>query len=194
MRSNRQMLTQIRVMRCDPDRLEVVFHPVAYFVLGIALAVLCTGAGLRYLRQEPQLALLALGAGGLFFIGLCLVSYRRVSWTFDRAAGVITHARRIALVLDRVQVYPLARCTGAMLQTVDFGDRQLQRARLKFSDRKSVPILRAYIAGDSPGEVVDQIRDWLEAKGPDPAGPDPAGPETVRDLDKGAGAVSGAAR
>lgn len=160
-------LAQIKVIHQDDTKLVVDYHPLVYLIAGSAMALLCFWAGFRYLGDPDNPGWIAFVFGIAFFCGFGLLFYRRMTLTFDRATGVITHYKRTMLLRRRTQTYPMDGFDGVAVQTTTQGDGKFvfQRALMQFSDRDAVPVTTAMITGGSPSDVADAINDWAGTKG-----------------------------
>jgi len=158
-------LATIKVTHQDDTRLVIDYHPIAYFLAGAGMAFLCYWAGIRYIGQDIKLGLIAFGAGTLFFAGFCLLFYRRVTVTFDKSTGKINQAKRVMLIKNTSQTFPLADFTGAAVQTSFSSDTTMQRVILQFTNRDAVPLITASISGESPSKAAEVINTWAGTQG-----------------------------
>ena len=160
-------LAQIKVIHQDDTKLVVDYHPITYLLAGTTMALLCFWAGFRYAGDPDNPGWIAFVFGLLFFAGFGLLFYRRMTLTFDRTKGQITHYKRTLLLRRRTETYPLDAFTGVALETTSSNEGKLvfQRGVMQFSDRDAIPVTTALITGHSPARVVDAINTWAGTTG-----------------------------
>ena len=156
-------VARIEVVEETPERLVIDYHPLTYLIAGATMGVLCLYAA-AWLAGEGNSGPAAMfGFAGVLFIGaFCFLFYRRVTLTLDRAAGTVTHAKRVAFFSRSSTDYPLADLEKATVDAQTTGDTTLTaRPVLKFREAGIVPVIVARITGGSPMTASAAINRWL---------------------------------
>ncbi|MCB1313355.1 MAG: hypothetical protein KDK29_16420 [Sedimentitalea sp.] len=155
-----------------PDRLEIelaIPRFILWFVMFPVVPITLFGL-VNLLGGEVMTALvLLLGLNGAFLLGYAALSERTIL-TLDKPSGRVT-VRRESRFRARTDTYPLDALDSAELDRTrsSGGDRATSKVMLVFRNTRPatrIPLSGWGVSGDGPGQIADEINDWLRRNTP----------------------------